>query len=62
MEDRRTIAMIIDSIAHLEDYKAVLPYLEERKLDPWTHGKAIQKALESRRLTPEQKDHLRGLK
>ncbi len=29
MEDRRTIAMIIDSIAYLEDYKAVLPYLEE---------------------------------
>ena len=45
-----------------KQYAAVLPYLEERKLDPWTHGKAIQKALESRRLTPEQKDHLRGLK
>lgn len=41
---------------------ATLPYIEEGRLDAWTHNKAIQKAIESRRITPEQKDHLRSLK
>jgi len=31
-------------------------------LDKWTHNKAIQKAIESYRITPEQKAHLRTLK
>lgn len=39
-----------------------LPYLQEHRLDPWTHNKAIQKAVESRRITPEQKEYLRSLK
>ena len=43
-------------------YDAVLPFLEEQRLDDWTHNKAIQKAIESRRITPEQKAYLRGLK
>ena len=43
----------------LED---ALPYLKERRLEPWTHNKAIQKAVESRRISPEQKDYLRKLK
>ena len=45
-----------------KQYNAVLPYLQERKLAVWTHNKAIQKALESRRITPEQKEQLRLLK
>lgn len=45
-----------------KQYEAVLPYLEEARLSPWTHNKAIQKAVESYRITPEQKGHLRGLK
>lgn len=45
-----------------KQYEAVLPFLEERRLDVWTHNKAIQKAIESRRITPEQKAYLRGLK
>ena len=45
-----------------KQYDAVLPYLKERKLDPWTHNKTIQKAIESYRITPEQKDYLRTLK
>jgi hypothetical protein len=45
-----------------KQYDAVLPYLEQKKLAPWTHNKAIQKAIESRRISPEQKDYLRGLK
>lgn len=45
-----------------KQYEAVLPYIEEEKLAPWTHNKAIQKAVESYRITPEQKGYLRGLK
>lgn len=45
-----------------KQYEAVLPYIEERRLDPWTHNKAIQKAIESYRITPEQKAYLRTLK
>ena len=45
-----------------KQYQAVIPYLEEKRLDDWTHNKAIQKACESYRVTAEQKKHLRGLK
>ena len=43
-------------------YEDILPYLEGDALDPWTHNKAIQKATESYRVSPEQKAHLKGLK
>ncbi len=43
-------------------YDEALPYLTERRLDDWTHNKTIQKAIESDRITPEQKAYLRGLK
>jgi len=39
-----------------------LPYLRQRRLDRWTHNKTIQKAVESYRITPEQKDELRSLR
>lgn len=42
--------------------RASLPYIEEHRLEPWTHNKTIQKAIESRRIAPELKDYLRGLK
>ena len=45
-----------------KQWDTVLPYLQERRLDPWTHNKAIQKAVESRRITAKQKEHLRSLK
>ena len=45
-----------------KQWDAVLPYLQERRLEPWTHNKAIQKAVESRRITAEQKEYLRSLK
>ena len=45
-----------------KQYETVLPYIEERRLDVWTHNKAIQKSVESRRISPEQKVHLRSLK
>lgn len=45
-----------------KQYAAALPYLEQRRLEPWTHNKAIQKAVESYRITPEQKAYLKTLK
>jgi hypothetical protein len=45
-----------------KQYKATLPYLEQYRLEPWTHNKAIQKAVESYRITDEQKAYLRTLK
>lgn len=45
-----------------KQYDAVLPYLEERRLDAWTHNKTIQKAVESYRITDEQKVFLKTLK
>lgn len=41
---------------------AILPYFSEGRLEPWTHNKAIQKAIESYRITPEQKAYLKTLK
>ncbi len=43
-------------------YAATLPYLEQGRLERWTHNKTIQKAVESRRITPEQKTYLKTLK
>lgn len=45
-----------------KQYEAILPFIEERKLDPWTHRKAIQKSIESYRITKEQKEYLRSFK
>ncbi|MEE5989865.1 MAG: DNA alkylation repair enzyme [Firmicutes bacterium ADurb.Bin354] len=45
-----------------KQYESVLPYIEENKLDDWTHNKAIQKSLESFRVTDEHKKYLRSLK
>ena len=39
-----------------------LPYLTERRLDVWTHNKAIQKAVESYRIPPELKQRLREMR
>ena len=45
-----------------KQYPLVLPYLEERRLPAWVHNKAIQKSVESFRITDEQKAYLRTLK
>lgn len=44
-----------------KQYHAVIPYLEEQKLPKWTHNKTIRKAIESFRITDEQKTYLRTL-
>lgn len=43
-------------------YDEVLPFIERHRLDAWTHNKAIQKAIESYRVTDEHKAYLRSLK
>ena len=45
-----------------KQYDAAVPYIETRRLDTWAHNKAIQKALESYRVTDEHKTYLRSLK
>ena len=45
-----------------KQYEAAIPFLENRRLDDWTHNRAIQKAIESYRITPEQKVYLKSLK
>jgi 3-methyladenine DNA glycosylase AlkD len=45
-----------------KQYDSVIHYIEDRALDAWTHNKAIQKSIESFRITPEQKEYLRSLK
>lgn len=50
------------SIALVKQYDDTLPYFTEPVLEPWTHNKAIQKAVESRRIDEEMKNYLKSLK
>lgn len=43
-------------------YEQALPYIEKRRLDGFTHNMAIRKAVESYRITDEQKAYLKTLK
>ncbi|MCQ2294541.1 MAG: DNA alkylation repair protein [Bacteroidales bacterium] len=45
-----------------KQWESTIPYLEKHVLAPWTHNKTIQKARESYRITPEQKEYLNTLK
>ena len=45
-----------------KQYEASLPFIENRSLEPWTHNKAIQIALESYRVSDEHKALLRTLR
>ena len=45
-----------------KQYDTILPFIKEKRLDKWTHNKTIQKAVESYRITAEQKDYLRSLR
>lgn len=44
-----------------KQWDSTLPYLENNRLDVWTHNKTIRKAIESYRITEEQKTFLRSL-
>jgi len=45
-----------------KQYEATLPFVENNCLDRWVHNKTIQKAIESFRITDEQKSYLKKLK
>ncbi|MBR4329265.1 MAG: DNA alkylation repair protein, partial [Candidatus Riflebacteria bacterium] len=45
-----------------KQYDSIIPFIENKKLDKWTHNRSIQKAVESYRITPEQKEYLKSLK
>ena len=45
-----------------KQWDSTLPYITEKRLDTWTHNKTIQKAVESYRITAEQKEYLKSLK
>ena len=47
------------SEALLKQYDDTLPYIKEKRLDTWTHNKAIQKAIESKRISKKVKDELK---
>lgn len=42
-----------------KQWEAVVPYIEEHRLDDWVHRKTIQKAVESYRITDEKKAYLK---
>lgn len=50
------------SMCIAKQYERALPILQNQDLDTWTHNKAIQKAIESYQVSPEQKNYLRSLK
>lgn len=50
------------SICLIRYYNKTLEFLKTTKIDDFTYNKGIQKAIESYRITKEQKDYLRTLK
>lgn len=48
--------------ALVKQWDSAFPVLQQKRLSVWVHNKTIQKALESLRITPEQKAILRSLK
>lgn len=45
-----------------KQYESIIPFLEQKRLEAWTHNKTIQKARESHRILAEQKEYLKSLK
>ena len=45
-----------------KQWDTVIPYIEQHKLSPWVHKKTIQKAVESYRITDEQKIYLKSFR
>lgn len=45
-----------------KQYDAIIPFIENECLEAWTHNKAIQKSVESRRISTIQKEYLGTLK
>lgn len=45
-----------------KQWEATIPFIEQQRLAPWTHNKAIQKAIESYRISDERKEYLKTLR
>lgn len=58
----RMMAAWYFATALAKQYDAALPYISQHRLDDWTHGKAIQKAVESDRIPPERKEQLKAFR
>ncbi len=58
----RMMAAWYFATALAKQWDAALPYLTEKRLAPWVHNKTIQKAVESYRISSEQKTFLRTLR
>ena len=43
-------------------YDEVIPFVQDKRLDIWTHNKTIQKCVESNRISDDQKKYLKSLK
>lgn len=46
----------------IKQWNSAIQVLKEERLDVWTHNKTIQKAIESYRISKEQKEELRKLR
>lgn len=58
----RMMAAWYFATALTKQYEAAIPYMEEKRLEPWTHNKAISKACDSRRIPADAKEYLRTLR
>lgn len=58
----RMMAAWYFATALAKQYDAAIPYFTEQRLETWTHNKAIQKAVESYRVTDERKANLKTLR
>lgn len=50
------------SVCIVKYYEETIQYLEKAQIDNWTYNKAIQKSIESYRITEAQKQNLRKMK
>lgn len=65
MSDEYYVKMMVAwffATALAKQWEATIPYIEQKRLAPWAHNKTIQKAIESYRISSEQKEYLRTLK
>ena len=47
-------------VALVKQYEETIPYLEQKRLEPWIHNKTIQKACESYRVPDSRKTYLKS--
>lgn len=45
-----------------KQYDSSISYIEQKRLDPWTHNKTISKACDSRRISGDTKAYLKSLR